>query len=119
MFNSEFKDHRRKYSNGREISVNCKHGTVVELLKKTIESKLLSEYNNIHIGRYSELNGKIQYLFEVKTSASDYDIYTAIGQLTYWKTSSKSNDATQFLVIAEDVSDEQQDVISQTLGSKS
>ena len=75
---------RRKGSRKSEIDYVSRHGEVVAALHKIRENSLETGskiIKNVYIDLGVTTNGVLSELYEVKTSSSRSDIYTAIGQL--------------------------------------
>jgi len=84
-FNEEFTG-IKEYSHAEKVTAECNHGAVVRDLRRTISSlapslKWVNSRNKDLFGLSK--NGKVDFLFEVKTKTDSQSIYTAIGQLYY------------------------------------
>ena len=85
-FTPEFSGERSPYTVTAEINARCDHGRIVNALEALLQTELAGSRIAIN-NKYSDLilvEGRRQLAhFEVKTSASPTDIYSAIGQLMY------------------------------------
>jgi len=81
-FSSEFSG-VKKAQEKSAVSMNVKHGLIVDELKEYIEKKDsdIFVYNTQKIDLISELNNSPLAIYEVKTSADTQSVYTAVGQL--------------------------------------
>ena len=81
-FSSEFSG-VKKSKERNAVSMNVKHGLIVDELKEYIEenNSNIFVYNTQKIDLISELNNSPLAIYEVKTSADTQSVYTAVGQL--------------------------------------
>jgi hypothetical protein len=81
-FIPEFEGRRKVFRLDRIIEASCDHGTVVRWLKHELEVRGLVPSND----RQRDLfilgsNGRMRFLFEIKTSLAPPDIHGGVGQL--------------------------------------
>jgi len=70
------------YGNKNHIKANFLHGVIVDKLKEELEKKELLVGNDKQRDLYVlDNNGKIKYLFEIKTDMNTDSIYKGVGQL--------------------------------------
>ncbi len=80
-FKSEYSG-KRNYSIYRDISAKCNHGIIVEELFRFMRTHKYFCKNNRHIDLLAhDKKNSSKIIFEVKTSNSITDIYSAVGQL--------------------------------------
>ena len=81
-FTNEFFGKRNPYSLQHEVSPNCDHGLIVNELARLFKLKKIKFANDRRKDLFLlDYNGKHTHLFEIKSSLSLQNIYTAIGQL--------------------------------------
>lgn len=71
----------KSYSINKTIVYNSNHGRIVKALKEKLTGMghVTKKYGLIDLAVHT--NGKMSYLFEIKTSLSSSNVYSAIGQL--------------------------------------
>ena len=86
-FTPEFSGERSPYTLTTEIRARCDHGGIVNALKDRLSDELAGSSISVSNNIYTDLlltEGRRQLAhFEVKTTTSPADIYSAIGQLMY------------------------------------
>lgn len=86
-FTPEFSGERSPYTLTTEIRACCDHGGIVNALKDLLSDELAGSSMSVSNNIYTDLlltAGRRQLAhFEVKTTSSPADIYSAIGQLMY------------------------------------
>ncbi|MBV7527265.1 hypothetical protein KW834_22910 [Pseudomonas sp. PDM29] len=103
----EFEGKKQFTPKGNEITYTYKHGPLCNLLKRRLSEILdghagfeVGKNKQIDIGIIDKVTNKPVAVFEVKTSASlSEQLYSAYGQLAYYKHRYGTQETKQFLVL--------------------